>query len=224
MKNKKTIRNIREEALGIGVTEARAGAIMGKNFFGLKEAEKYFGAKPTKGDRQRLAQISFSEKILEELKDGYVLVAVLPLSILKIRSRVGSVRLPYGQVLLTGPSWYDKELFAKERGEASWHLVHKTSVSNSTSKNWNEQLSLIGRDDEVPMARVMLYTIIGHYLATGERLFEDIYVRCLDVFSDGRRVSVGHFGSGGLFVDDSWGGSRRDVGLASSRKIQSLNP
>ena len=46
----------------------------------------------------------------------------------------------------------------------------------------------------------MVYTIIGHYLATGERLFEHIYVRTSSVDSGGRRVGVGRFDSRGLDV------------------------
>jgi len=70
-----------------------------------------------------------------------------------------------------------------------------------------------------PTARVMVYAIIGHYLATGERLFERIYVRCSDLFSDGSRVLVGNFDSDGLRVRDYWVGSPYvSIGLSSARK------
>ena len=66
----------------------------------------------------------------------------------------------------------------------------------------------------------MVYTIIGHFLATGERLFEDIYVRCSDVDSVGYRVVVGGFGSNGLGVDGHWDDCRGGgVGVASARKF-----
>jgi len=187
--------------------------IMGKNFFGVEEAIRHFGVNPTRQQLAALSEIPSSEAVLEQSKNTHVLVAVFPLSIIEIRGKVDS-KLFYDQ------SWYNKESFAKERGEASWQLVRKTEVANSTSKKWQEQQALIAKDDEVPTAQVMVYTIIGHYLATGERLFEHIYVRTSFVASDGRRVGVGSFDSGGLGVDDGWGDDRSGLlGVSSARKF-----
>ncbi len=67
----------------------------------------------------------------------------------------------------------------------------------------------------------MVYTIIGHFLATGERLFENVYVRCSDVGSGGSRVDVGHFDSEGLdvFRGYSDGHCHDFLGLSSARKF-----
>lgn len=212
------ISKIRQEALGANVvTTARARAIMGRNFFGSAEAEKYFGLKPTEEDLRTLSVIPFSEETLRQCRDAHILVAVLSISILGIRAKV-DCKLFYQHE----DAWYNNEQFAKEQGIASWHLVRKDIVSNSTSKNWKKQIALLGKDEEVPSARVMVYTIIGHYLANGERIFQSIYTRCQDISSDGFRVRVGSFDQRGLGVSNDWGGSRRDdIGLASSRKIQS---
>jgi hypothetical protein len=116
--------------------------------------------------------------------------------------------------------WYKSEKFAKNKGKVSWQLVRKTPVEDSTSKNWEEQQALLGKDEETPSAQVMVYTIIGHYKATGERLFENIYVRCSCVGSRGFRVDVGYFDSGGLNVHYYWDDNRRsDLGLSSARKF-----
>ena len=65
----------------------------------------------------------------------------------------------------------------------------------------------------------MVYTIIGHFLATGERLFEQIYVRCVDPDSDGCRVRVGDFDADGLVVNSSEDDTRNNyIGVASARK------
>ena len=65
----------------------------------------------------------------------------------------------------------------------------------------------------------MVYTIIGHFLATGERLFKYSYVRCLDVVPGGCRFVVGGFDSDDLCVggiqDDLFD---PDLGVASARK------
>jgi len=193
-------------------SQKRAREIMGCNFFGIEEAIKHFEVNPSRQQLATLSEVPYSEAVLEELKNTHVLVAVFPLSILDIRGNV-RVGLFYEQ------SWYDNESFAKENGEAGWHLVRKTEVQGSTSKNWNEQCLLLGKDDEVPTARVITYTIIGHYLATGERLFEQLYVRTLSVDSNGYRVYLKCFGLEGLSVHDWWDDDRSvGLGVASARK------
>ena len=209
----KVVRLIQNGGFEPTTNQKRAREIMGRNFFGIEEAIKHFGVNPTRQQLAALSEIPFSEAVLEQLKDTHVLVAVFPLSILEIRGKVDS-KLFYNQ------SWYNKKSFAKERGEAIWQLVRKTQVNNSTSKNWQEQQALLSKDDEVPTAQVMVYTIIGHHLATGERLFEHIYVRTSSVGSDGRRVDVGGFDSEGLVVNYWWGDVRSgDLGVSSARKF-----
>jgi len=196
-------------------SQKRAREIMGKSFFGIEEAIKHFGVNPTRQQLATLSEIPFSEAVLEQSKDTHVLVAVFPLSILEVRGKVER-KLFYSHE----DAWYNKQSFAKERGEVTWQLVRKTPVDNSTSKNWQEQQALLSKEDEVPTAQVMVYTIIGHYLATGERLFERIYVRTSSVDSVGLRVLVGYFGSGGLSVRSHWDAYRYAyLGVSSARKF-----
>ncbi|HXK32089.1 MAG TPA: hypothetical protein VJ378_01275, partial [Candidatus Paceibacterota bacterium] len=197
----KLVRLIQNGGFEPTTSQKRAREIMGKNFFGVEEAVKHFGVNPTRQQLAALSEIPFSEAVLEQSKNTRVLVAVFPLSILEVRGKVEH-KLFYNHE----DAWYNKQSFAKERGEVNWQLVCKTPVDNSISKNWQEQQALIAKDDEVPSAQVIVYTIIGHYLATGERLFEHIYVRTSSVDSGGHRVSVGYFVSGGLDVGGYWGG------------------
>lgn len=199
------------------ISQVRAREIMGRNFFGIEEAIKHFvGVSPTQEQLDALSEVPFSETVLEQSKNTHVLVEVFPLSILGIRGKVEH-KLFYSH----SDAWYNEESFAKERGVASWQLVCKTPADNSTSKDWQEQQTLLGKDDEVPTAQVMAYTIIGHYLATGERLFENVYVRTSSVDSGGSRVHVGHFDSRGLHVCSYWVDSRRgNLGVASARKLR----
>jgi len=189
-----------------------AREIMGKNMFGVEEAIQYFGVNPTSQQFDVLSEVPFSKTVLEQSKNTHVLVAVFPLSIIEIREKVDS-KLFYHR------SWWNKESFAKEHDETSWQLLRKTPVGDSTWKNWEEQQTLTGEDDEVPTAQVMVYTIIGHYLATDERLFKRIYVRTCSVDSGGGRASVGFFDPGRLFVcgwQDFYRGVH--VGVSSARK------
>jgi len=193
-----------------------AREIMGKNFFGIEEAIKHFGVNATKQQLAYLAEVPFSEEQLSSCKDTHVLVAVFPLSILNIR---GIARKQSDRTLFYSQDWYDKQAFAKDKGEVGWQLVKKVPVVGSTSKTWSDQQALLSKDEETPTARIVVYTMIGHFLATGERLFEKIYVRCVDLGSDDRRVRVGGFNAGGLVVR-SWRGDNRDddLGLSAARK------
>lgn len=210
----KVVRLIQNGGFEATTSQKRAREIMGRNMFGIEEAIKHFGVNPSRQQLAVLADVPFTEAVLEACKDTHVLVAVFPMSILDIRGKAER-KLFYSHE----DAWYNKQAFAKDRGETQWTLVRKTPVDNSTSKTWDEQQALLGKDDETPTARVMVYAIIGHYLNTGERLFENVYVRCSDVDSDGRRVLVGSFGSDGLGVGHYWDGNRdSDIGLSSARK------
>ncbi|MCX6720658.1 MAG: hypothetical protein NTW11_02535 [Candidatus Staskawiczbacteria bacterium] len=211
-------------ALNGGVEPAtnqkRARDIMGKGFFGIEEAISHFGVNPTRRQLAVLSAIPATEAELERFRNTHVLRAVFPLSTIEIRNRTAKVKMPDDQRLFAKQDWYDKEPFATEQGETSWQLVCKTKVANSTSLNWTQQQALIGKDDEVPTLQVMVYTIISHFLVTGERLFEKLYVRTSSVYSDGSRVHLGRFGSEGLDVSRSWDGHcTDDLGVASARKF-----
>lgn len=195
-------------------SQKRAREIMGVNIFGVEENIKHFAINPTRQQLAVLSEVPFTEEVLQARKDTHVLIATFQLSILDIRNKA-----PRNLFYSHDDAWYNKQSFAKDKGEVGWHLVRKTLVQNSTSKTWSEQQALLGKDDETPTARVMVYTIIGHFMATGERLFEHIYVRTSSVDSDDDRVYVGDLGSDGLHVGSRWGDYRGGyLGVASSRK------
>lgn len=191
-----------------------ARSIMGRNMFGVYDAVKHYRVDPSVEQIVHLAQVPFSEEVLKSCKDTHVLVAVFPMSILDIRGKVER-KLFYSH----DDAWYNKQAFAKDKGEVGWQLVRKVPIADSTNKTWNEQQALLSKDEETPKAQVVVYTIIGHFLATGERLFENIYVRTSSVDSDGHHVSVGYFDDRGLNVRAYWDGNQSDrLGLAGSRK------
>ena len=66
----------------------RAREIMGKNFFGIEEAVQDFGVHPSETQLAALAQVPFTEEVLQSHKDTHILVAVFPLSILDIRGKL----------------------------------------------------------------------------------------------------------------------------------------
>ncbi len=230
----KVVKFIQNGGFGLTSSQKRAREIMGHNFFGIEETIQHFGVNPSRQQIAALAEIPFSEAVLEQSKDTHILVAVFPLSILEIRRKVNSklfCRYNEKNWSEENKEAFNKESFVKEHGETSWQLVCKTHFPDSREKNWSEQQYLIAKDDEVltPTARVMVYTIIGHYLATGERLFKRIYVRTSSVDSDGHRVHVGYFEwrgflyfwyGRGLGINYSWDiDCFGDVGVSSARKF-----
>jgi hypothetical protein len=188
---------------------------MGRNVFGLDDAISYLGVNPSPEQIATLREVPFSEEVLVFCRDTHILVAVFPLSILDIREMVRAEPTRH----FCYQSWYNEQVFASDSGQIGWHLIRKTPVENSSNKMWDEQQDLLGENDETPKAQVMVYAIIGHYKATGERLFEEVWVRCSDLTLDGNRASAGRFDFRGLYVRESWDGTRDDdLGLASERK------
>ncbi len=201
----------------------RARQIMGKNFFGPDDAIKHFGIRPTLQQFGYLAEIPFSKEVLTVCKDTHILVAVFPISIIDIWDKVKGIKLPSGQkAFFYKQDWYNGQAFAGEKGELGWQLVRKTPADNSLNRYWNQQQKLLGKEDETPKVQVMVYTIIGHFLSTSERLFQEVSVRTYSVVSiasAGDRVCVGTFGADGLVFYNYWDDNRAyNLGVASAQK------
>lgn len=196
------------------MSQEQVSVIMGQNFFGIEEAIKHFGVNPSKRQLAYLAEVPFTKEVLVACKDTHALVAVFPMSILDLRDHVSDKGLFYKQ------DWYNQQAFAKNKGEVGWQLVRKVPVADSTSKNWDEQQTLLSKDESTPKAQIVVYTMIGRFLAIGERLFEKVYVRCSDLSSDGYRVVVGGFDGSGLDVS-RWSDDDRfsHIGLSAARKF-----
>ncbi len=210
----KVVRLIWNNGFEPSTSHKRSREIMGKNMFGVEDAIKHFGVNPSKQQLDALAEVPFTEEVLQSCKDTHILVAVFPMSILDIRGKVEQ-KLFYSYK----DAQYNKQTFAKDRDEVGWHLVRREPVADSTNKTWQEQQALLGKDEETPTAQVMVYTVIGHYLATGEQLFKNVYVRTSSVDSDGHHVPLGHFDEHGLYIFHHWDSSRNShIGLASARK------
>jgi hypothetical protein len=117
-------------------------------------------------------------------------------------------------------SWYHTEPFASHYGPPRYRQLRMTAVPDSFNKTFVEQQAVLPIDEEIPFARVVVMGMVIQFLATGERLFPEYWVRCNDQGSDGRRVSVGGFDRDGLIVRTGWDGYRDSgIGLASARKF-----
>ncbi|MGI0025859.1 MAG: hypothetical protein ACREA4_12055 [Nitrososphaera sp.] len=186
-------------------SQENAREIMGPSFFGIDDAIKHFGVSPSKREIAAFADVPFSTKILIKHRFDHILVAVFPLSILDIRSRADSK--PFfsathfdivESVDVRGKDVALKEQrFAKNRGKIGWHLVRKEPAPNCADLSWWWQRMFLGVNQKVPTARVLMYTIIGYHLLTGQGLFTELpYTRCVDRRSSSRGVAISNWGEG----------------------------
>lgn len=106
------------------VSQKTARAIMGKNYLGVDQSIQHLKVTPSKADLKVLEEVPFSEAVLEACKDTHVLVAVLPMSVMSLWEK--TKHLFYSK----DDPWYRKESFAKDKGQAGWHLVRKYIVLN----------------------------------------------------------------------------------------------
>lgn len=201
--------------------QRRARSIMGKNFFGVEDAVKYFKVQPTGCQLEKLAKIPFSEEILTKYRDSHVLVAVFPLSIIDLRNVVYGV---FDNSLFFRQNWYEGHAFAEDKGDdVEWCLVRKNPIYDSFSKTWKEQLELLSEDEEVPTAKILTYTAVGYYFLTNDYIMQDIYVRSDSVDSAGDRICFGNFKNLCFGINHYWDdGGNSVLGLITSMKHSSV--
>lgn len=220
---RKTVANSLKTTVGAEETNAsfkQAKEIMCQNLFAPEDATRHLKAHWTHEQLSALAPIPFSERTLEACKDTHVLVAGYPLTLLDIRDNVDQRLFRQRQAKGLDDPWYDAHDFArKTRVTNGWHLIQKAPVSGSFDKCWSDKHALLATEDEVPSACVMVYTIIGHLLKTGERLFNDCFVYCSDCDARIGRVYLGYCLDNDLMIDRArLFGTVLPLGLACSRK------
>src|ERR1035437_289375 len=196
----------------LSASQTLAHEIMGSNYFGVEKAIKHFGVIPSRHQFAVFNEVPFSENMLTACRSTHILTAVFPNSIVGLWRRFSRQNMFYSQD-------YSDQSFANHSGKAGWQLVCKTPVAGSMSKTWREQQDLLAYDEETPTAQFMVYTMIGYFLATGERLFNGSWVRCWDRDSDGCHVDTGHFDLEGIQVY-GWNNDlcHSQLGIASVKK------
>jgi hypothetical protein len=196
-------------------SQKQARELMGRNFFGIEEAVRHFSVEPSESQLVALSRIPFEETIIESRKNTHILAAVFPLSITDILSRVNR-DLFYHHNL----DYWQRRAFARDCGQLRWHLIRKAAIQHSASKSREDQLRGLNLTQGLPSARVLVYVLIGHYLASGQRLFESAYVRSSDVIDEKPEVIVGNFDQEGLDIKVNWVSDRLDnLGIADSYEL-----
>jgi len=212
-----------------------ARVILGKNFFGFEEWSSLYGVNFSNKQLREVAEFPWSEDVLnapcpfhkgKSIKETHFAFLGLdafkgkPLTILKwqeLHPDSGQPRF----YSYTPDNWYSKEKFGNEPTcEFRWYLMPLEIVPDSTNKTYSGQTAMLPVDYEVPLAIEEVTKVILYYRKNGIYLNPTRYGRCQDVSSDGHRVDVGYFDSGGLDANDYWGDDRYYyIGLAASRKF-----
>ena len=197
-----------------------ARQIMGKNFFGPKEAVEHFGVTYGAKERCDLGEIPFMAETLEANKDTHVLIAAPEMSLSQfmqvMRERGFGHLLPAPTVRIANAE------FAKTSEPIAWRLIRKTPVPESLAKYPEQQRALLKPDEYVPPLRDMVSVIVGYYLTTSEHLFGDVRVNCREYDAPFAQpdivqpVTVGHFGPKGLYIGSTYWLGGNDLGLASA--------
>lgn len=201
------------------LSQLYARQIMGRNYLGPEEVAKHYGTSLTKSQIVKLREIPFSDLVLQECRQTHLLVAGTRMTVLDVLRKTSRSSRVFDSDI---NAWYRDQQFANGAIVATrWYLIRRDLVANSVMKSFMQQWSLLGGNEEVPRVCDLVYGIVLNFLATGDRLFENVYARCSDVDSDGRRVYVGHFDSRGLRINDGFreDDTHPELGIASCKIV-----
>ena len=221
----------------------KAGRLMGSNFFGPREWEKFYGVKFTKNQLDELWQFPWSEETLNApcpfCNDGNAVkdchFALLGIS--RIQSNL--VNLRYLQQIhprekqprfntYDRVSWYLKQPFANTTVPERWYLIHLHPLPYTMGKTYPQQVELLSevtQDYEVPPAVILVKTNLFFFRRTGSFPKNSdhgrVLYRCCDSILDDSislHPVVGTFGKDGICiggVKDSYSDPR--ITIAASR-------
>lgn len=195
-----------------------ARTILGNDFISPEEvAKSRKGVAYTDDQLSQFSDTVPSQEVLEWCRDnGYMVVAGpnRPMSLLEVRG------LKKGYFYTKTGGWYAEQAFAQnDKAETRWIMLRKEPISQSTSKNWNEQQALLSDDEVTPNVAEVAWCVTTYKAVKNIYLLPNIYVRTSSLDSDGCRVYVGVFGAEGLYVS-GWHDDGRDgdLGVSAGRK------
>lgn len=151
------------------VQQVRARDIMKENIFGVEDAIAHLGVMPHKRHLLHMQDIGFSETVLAICKNTHVLVAYFPMSLSDLRDVFSR-----GRISVPMRGQWENVVFTMTDCSPGWYLVPKVALT----------------EERPTWACVLAYTMVGHFLATGERMFEGGPVLTADVDSLDRRVTL----------------------------------
>lgn len=125
--------------------------------------------------------------------------------------------------LFAAQDWYHKyQPFAVLEEKPCYRQLRMDAVQNSFGQTLSEQSKLLAKEEEIPLARVVVTGMVIHFLISGERLYPKYWVRCRDRDADGGGVGIGRFKSEGFYIDGGWGD--RAYGYLGLSPVRSPTP
>ena len=203
------------DATAASTTSAEAAQIMGSGYHGPEDVELTFWLKFTQKQRKLLEVVPFSPEVLRACSKTHVLVAGYPLSIMDMHRKMNKVFSD------RDTPWYslaDERFAITTKVTMGWHLVRKSELPGSTSQSWDVQQAMVKgtASHAIPRACLVVFAMVVHFMVTGERIIQPVWVDTNDTTARGYRVYL-TFTPGGVCIRDwhSWPG---DLGVAVSHK------
>lgn len=214
-------------------TSERAREIFGNNFFGFEEWRQFYGANFTQPQLQSLARLPWTVEELTSLCPfakgrrihethfafiGLEQLGRTPLTIMELRRLHPAPGQPQffaeGQRLL-GPQEFEKTKTPQFR----WYLLPLSFVPNTHAMHLIDQVQIIPREYDVPLAVEEILKVILYFKKNGIYLNPTKFARCADTYFHGKYAHVGSFGFWGLTLG-CWSPHvpHPDVALAASRR------
>lgn len=171
---------------GDNVSHREARKLMGSNFLDASVAERFFGELT---DEQRKEAKVIPSKILAAIRRmsskervEHTLMFDTGISILDIREKAPE------WVDKPDDDWYRNEEFAKRTETARWRLIRNRAVSGSYcdgsyARSFKQQVERLGKDQEVPSTRQVIYLTVLTMLARKKRAFPNYPVRTSDMIT-----------------------------------------
>ncbi len=197
-------------------TLTEVAQLLGGDFHGPDQARKFFGGRMNQKCFQ--PSVVFDAEEVRAHKGTHVLVAAPRISVMGVHAKAAQFFLSKEDPWF-GESNQRRAFTDAKIAEADWYWHTKEAVPSSTSVVWDQQLGMVWPPDFVPEANLSVYVYALHKLATGERLFRQLWVRVSSVSADGYRVGL-HGYSDGLYVSRWSDDAGSDVGVAAARKAK----
>lgn len=178
-------------------SQAAATSIMGKNMLSVAEMIHHFNIQPTPHELAFLETVPFRKETLRACTRTHILLPVFPISAMQM---FAAVRATPSRKIFARKLWHQYRTYAHMLfpGFSGWQLVRITPLPDSVSTCRESRKMLVAQDEEIASAQILLYTMIGFYMARdGIRLFHDKAMRCLSgsfphVYS-ANRIVIGPF-------------------------------
>ncbi len=175
------------------VSISQAKTIMGKNFIGPDELKslKQFDFM----NDEEVPSIPFSEEVLENCKNDYILILGkaffqdgIPVSIHSMK-RIFGKDPEISEPCFYNQDWYDKEEFIYTPMKSEWLLIR----INVYDKSRAVQPEDLMKDYSFPSAVSCAYSFFCAWLCLGIKLWYHDYVWCSDTDHNGDRIYVGKY-------------------------------